>query len=105
MPESGRRPVTWPVVSDEPTTVIWITRRHTTVRHIRGLAEALDQADALAYAEVRIMPVDDEHGAELPGGMPLTMPDGTTLTVPPEGQVFTMENLPETGMVFLFTGP
>ena len=65
----------------ETTRVLWITRRYTTVRHVRGLLEGLEHVDALPYAEVRIMPVDEDHAVTLPGGMRLTLPDGTVLTV------------------------
>jgi hypothetical protein len=64
------------------TRAVWITRQSTTVRHIRGLLEGLTAADALDYAEVKILTVEDERGVALPGG-----------------QVLTLDNLPAEGVL------
>lgn len=66
------------------TRVTWITRQSTTVRHIRGLLKRLEEADALDYADVKILTIEDERGVSLP-----------------DGQVLTLDNLPAEGLLFI----
>jgi hypothetical protein len=66
------------------TRTTWITRQTTTVRHIRGLLKRLEEANALDYAEVKILTIEDERGVLLP-----------------DGQVLTLDNLPAQGLLFI----
>jgi hypothetical protein len=70
-----------------PTRAIWITRRLTTVRHIRGLAQGLEEAGALDYAQVEIVSIDDSRGAELPDGRVITID-----TLPAEGVLWVQSD-------------
>jgi hypothetical protein len=54
--------------TEDVTQALWVTRATTTVRHIRGLLEGLEGANALDYAQVTIMAVGDEGAIVLPGG-------------------------------------
>ncbi len=63
---------------------VWVTRERTTVGHIRGLLVGLEQAGALDLAEVRVMTLGDTTGVTLPNGM-----------------VFTQDNLPVQGFLFV----
>jgi hypothetical protein len=62
----------------------WITRSTTTVRHVRGLLTAFENANVDNYAAVRILAVDDERGVSLPNGA-----------------VITRANLPLEGIVYI----
>src|SRR5215213_5521255 len=55
---------------DSPMDFIWITRERTTVRHLRGLVQQLDAADALPLSEIRILaiPEDDSRGVRVRNG-------------------------------------
>lgn len=69
------------------TSAVWITRQTTTLRHLRGLLERLEQLEAVDYAQVKIMTVDEERAVELPWGVILTLdnlPAEGILAVPEE---------------------
>jgi hypothetical protein len=55
-------------MTTDTTQAVWITRQRTTVRHIRGLLQQLEAANALDYATVKIFAVEDDRAVELPGG-------------------------------------
>lgn len=66
------------------STAIWVIRQDIAVRQVRGLLEGLESVGARDYDAVRIMVIDDEHGFSLPNGV-----------------VFTTDNLPAQGFLFL----
>jgi hypothetical protein len=71
-------------VSTDTTQAIWITYQETTVRQLRALVKSLDEANALDYAQVKIMAVDDESALVLPNG-----------------QVLAVDNLPAQGILIV----
>jgi hypothetical protein len=73
-------------VSADATRTVWVTRQRTTVRHIRGLLEGLETANALDFAEVKIMTLEDGAVVTLPGGHVLTQDN-----LPPEGLLLYAE--------------
>jgi hypothetical protein len=83
-----------------PTTqTLWITRQVTTVRHIRGLLAGLEAADALDFAEVKIIAVDDERGAMVPRQAVSSI---AGKSVEPSGDVLiTAGNLPPEGILWV----
>ena len=65
----------------------WITRRRTSVRHIRGLLRAFDNAGLDSHAEVRIYEVDSRRAVSLPNGAIVTQSN-----LPPEGILFVPDH-------------
>lgn len=78
-----------------PTTeAVWITRERTTVRHLRGVLEMLEGAEALQYTEVRIIAVGPGAGIEIPPGFSVR----SSVTT---GRVVSEEQLPAEGILML----
>lgn len=73
------------------TQTVWITRQATTMLHVKGLLQALEQLGLLDYGEVRIMAMAEGDAIEIPPGFRL--PDDTVLAggaimesaLPPQG--------------------
>jgi hypothetical protein len=55
------------------TFAVWITRQTTTLRHLRGLLERLEQVDAVEYTQIKILTVEEEHAVEMPSVQVLTL--------------------------------
>jgi len=81
------------------TQTVWITRQLTTMRHVRGLLEALVEAGTLDFGEVKIMVVED--------GRPLSVPRQLLAPILEAGAdlsgeaVITADNLPAEGILFI----
>jgi hypothetical protein len=67
------------------TEAIWVTRKITTKRHLRGLLEGLNRADTLDLTQVTIMVLDDTHVIRVDPPMVRTPMVITQDNLPPEG--------------------
>lgn len=76
---------------------VWITREHVTLEKLKGLVQALELKRVPDNARVHLLPVSPDRGVLVPEGDWKKM-DGTSVHA---GGVFTVNNLPDTGILFV----
>lgn len=77
------------------TMSVWITRERTTLNHVKGLLEALNQQGLLDYGEVRIIALTEGAAFEIPAGFRLS--DNSVLG----GGIVREIDLPAEGLLVL----
>jgi hypothetical protein len=76
---------------------VWITQEHVTLEKLKGVVQALELKRVPDGARVHLLPVSPDRGVLVPQGDWKKM-DGTSIQ---GGGILTVDNLPDTGILFV----